>query len=93
MDQRELTRQIAFQAGYMKRSLLFNFQEVGIDEGEISSWGTVEKAFLLIREVFLQTESRGLSQSAVDSFLKIQTKDAFRELLSDEKAVFLGSLS
>lgn len=25
MDQGELTRQIAFQAGYMKMSLLFNF--------------------------------------------------------------------
>ncbi len=40
--------------------------------------GEVEKAFLLIREVFLQTESRGLSQSSVDGFLKMQTKDAFR---------------
>ncbi|WP_313126248.1 GNAT family N-acetyltransferase [Proteiniclasticum ruminis] len=51
----------------------------------------VEKAFLLIREVFLQTESRGLSQSSVDSFLKMQTKDAFQEMLSDEKTVFLGA--
>ena len=50
--------------------------------------GEVEKAFLLIREVFLQIESRGLSQSAVDSFLKIQTKDVFQEMLSDEKTVF-----
>ena len=51
----------------------------------------VEKAFLLIREVFLQTESRGLSQRAVDSFLKMQTRDAFQQILSDEKTVFLGA--
>lgn len=38
MDQGELTRQIAFQAGFMKKSLLLNFLGVGIDEREISSW-------------------------------------------------------
>ncbi|SFN65263.1 GNAT family N-acetyltransferase [Proteiniclasticum ruminis] len=51
----------------------------------------VEKALLLIREVFLQTESRGLSQRAVDSFLNMQTRDAFLQILSDEKTVFLGA--
>ena len=27
----------------------------------------------------------------MDSFLKMQTKDAFQEMLSDEKTVFLGA--
>lgn len=75
----------------MKKSLLLNFLGVVKMNVRFLHGQEVEKAFLLIREVFLQTESRGLSQSAVDSFLKMQTKDAFQELLSDEKTVFLGA--
>lgn len=64
MDQGELTRQIAFQAGYMKMSLLLNFLGVVKMNVRFLHGQEVEKAFLLIREVFLQTESRGLSQSS-----------------------------
>lgn len=64
MDQGELTRQIAFQASYMKMSLLLNFLGVVKMNVRFLHGQEVEKAFLLIREVFLQTESRGLSQSS-----------------------------
>lgn len=57
MDQGELTRQIAFQAGYMKMSLLLNFLEVGIDEREISSWGRSRKS--------ISTYSRSVSSNRV----------------------------
>lgn len=51
----------------------------------------VENAVSLIRTVFLETEAKGITEKAVNSFLEMQNTEAFVKQLQSEGAVLLGA--
>jgi GNAT superfamily N-acetyltransferase len=51
----------------------------------------VENAVSLIRTVFLETEAKGITEKAVNSFLEMQTTEVYVKQLQSEGAVLLGA--